>query len=120
MKETESLRGCESLREAINLLSNHVGLDKRLYMKICSDENIYAISDCCEKILDNRFNFDKKQLSEIRKKLKPISRDLRRLVKQSTCIQRRRKILQKPQVGDGVLDVISSLVIPALLKLYLG
>ena len=43
-----------------------------------------------------------------------------RLVKQSTCIQSRRKILQKPQVGDGVLDIISSLVIPALLKLYLG
>ena len=65
MKETESLRGCESLRDVINLLSNHEGKDKRLFMKICSDENIYAISDCCEKILDNRFKFDQKQLSAI-------------------------------------------------------
>ena len=63
MKETESLRGCESLRDAINLLSNHVGKDKRLFMQICSDENIYVISDCCHKILDNKFNFDMKQLS---------------------------------------------------------
>ncbi len=119
MKDSETLRGSESLRDVINLLSNHTGMDKRLYMKICSDENIYAISDCCDKILNNSFKFDQKQLSAIRKKLKPITRDIRRLVKQSTCIHSRRKILQKPQVGDGVLDIISSLVIPALLKLYL-
>ena len=118
MKESDLLRGSESLRDVINLLSNHEGKDKLIYMKICSDECIYAISDCCDKILDNRFKFDQKQLSAIRKKLKPVTRDLRRLVKQSTCIQSRRKILQKPQVGEGVLDIISSLVIPSLLKLY--
>ena len=118
MKETESLRGCESLRDAINLLSNHVGKDKRLFMQICSDENIFAISECCRNILDNRFNFDNKQLSTIRKKLKPVKADIRKLVRNSTCIKSRRKILQKPQVGEGVLDIISSLVIPTLLKLF--
>ena len=86
MKETDSLRGCESLRDAINLISNHEGKDKALFMKICSDVNIYAISDSCEKILDNRFNFDKKQLSAIRKKLKPEKADIRKLVMNSTCI----------------------------------
>ena len=115
MKETESLRGSELLRNAINLLSNHIGKDKVLYMKICSDESIYAITDFCDKILDNRFNFDQKQISKIQKKLKPIKADIRKLVKQSTCIKSRRKILQ---VGEGVLDIISSLVIPTLLKLF--
>ena len=118
MKESETLRVSESLRDVINLLSNHEGKDKVLFMKICSDENIYAISDCCEKILDNRFKFDQKQLSAIRKKLKPVKADIRKLVRNSTCIKSRRKILQKPQVGDGVLDIISSLVIPILLKLF--
>ena len=118
MKETETLRGSESLRDAINLLSNHMGKDKVLYMKICSDEHIYAISECCDKILDNRFKFDQKQISKIQKKLKPIKADIRKLVRKSTCIKSRRKILQKPQVGEGVLDIISSLVIPTLLKLF--
>ena len=68
MKDSETIKGIESLRDVINLLSNHEGKDKLIYMKICSDENIYAISDCCDKILDNRFKFDQKQIFKIRKK----------------------------------------------------
>ena len=118
MKETESLRGSESLRNVINLLSNDIRMDKVLFIKICSDENIYAKSDCCDKILDNSFKFDQKHISKIRKKLKPVKADIRKLAKNSTCIKSRREILQKRQVGEGVLDIITSLVIPTLLKLF--
>ena len=42
-----------------------------------------------------------------KKKFKPIKADIRRLANQSTSINRKRKILQKSQVGDGVLDIFS-------------
>ena len=45
--------------------------------------------------------------------------DIRRLAKQSTSINKKRKILWKPQTGDSVLYVIASLVIPALMKLFI-
>ena len=109
----------ESLRDRINLLNiKHKGVNKMLYIRFCSDDCIHAISECCHNILDNSFDFDNKQLSEIRKKLKPITRDIRRLANPSSSINRKRKILQKPQVGDGVLGIIASLVIPTLMKLF--
>ncbi len=108
----------ELLRDRVNLLNiKHKGNDKLLYMKFCPDDCIHAISECCHNILNDTFKFNRKQLSSIKKKFKPITRDLRRLTKQSTSIQSRRKILQKPQVGNGVLGIIASLVIPALMKL---
>ena len=86
----------ESLRDRVNLLNiNHKGKDKLFYMKFCSDECIHAISKCCHNILTDRFKFNQKQLSKIRKKFKPITNDLRRLAKQSTSIPSNRKILQK-------------------------
>ncbi len=109
----------ELLRDRVNLLNiKHKGKDKLLHMQFCSDECIHAISEYCDKIIDNRFKFDQKQISKIKRKFKPITRDLRRLVKQSTSIQRKRKILQKPQVGNGVLGIIASLAVPALMKLF--
>ena len=110
----------ESLRDKLNLLNlKHNGKDKLLHMKLCSDDCIHAISECCHNILRGRFKFNHEQLSEISKNLKPIKGDIRRLVKQLTSIQRKRKILQKPQVGNGVLGIIPSLVIPALMKLFI-
>ena len=109
----------KSLGGSVNLLNiKHKGKDKLLHMKFCSDECIHAISECCDKIIDNKFGFNQKQLSKIKRKFKPITRDLRRLVRQSTSIQRKRKILQKPQVGNGVLGIIASLAVPALMKLF--
>ena len=113
------MKDSKSLRDRVNLLNiKHKGKDKLLYMKFCSDDCIHVISECCHNILDNSFNFDNKQLSTVRKKFKPIKADLRRLANQSTTIQSKRKILQKPQVRNGVLGIIASLVIPALMKLF--
>ena len=113
------MKDSESLRDRVNLLNiKHKGKDKLLYMKFCPDDCIHAISECCHNILDNSFKFNQKQLSTVRRKFKPISGDIRRLANQSTSIQSKRKILQKPQVGNGVLGIIASLVIPALMKLF--
>ena len=108
------------MRDRVNLLNiKHKGKDRLLYMKFCSDDCIHAISECCHNILTDRFKFNQKQLSKIRKKLKPIKGYIRRLAKQSTSIPTKRKILQKPQVGNDVLGIIASLVIPALMKLFI-
>ena len=113
------MKDSKSLRDRVNLLNiKHKGKDRLLYMKFCSDDCIHAISECCHNILNNSFDFDNKQLSTVRKKLKPIKTDLRKLANQSASIKSKRKILQKPQVGNGVLGIIASLVIPALMKLF--
>ena len=91
----------ESLRDMVNILIiNHKGKDKLLHMKFYSDDCIHAISECCHNILRDRFKFNQKQLSEIQKKLKPIEGAIRRLAKQSTSINVKRKILQKPQTRE--------------------
>ena len=114
------MKDSKSLRDRVNLLNiKHKGKDRLLYMKFCSDDCIHAISECCHNILKNRFNFNHEQLSTVRKKFKPITADIRRLVKPSASIESKREILQKPQVGNGVLGIIASLVMPALMKLFL-
>ena len=61
------------LKDGVNILKiNHKWKDKPLYMKLCSDDCIYAISECCHNILINRFRFNQKQLSAIRKKVQTI------------------------------------------------
>jgi hypothetical protein len=118
-KASLTMKDSKSLRDRVNLLNiKHKGKDRLLYMKFCSDDCIHAISECCHNILNNSFDFDNKQLSTVRKKLKPIKTDLRKLANQSASIKSKRKILQKPQVGNGVLGIIASLVIPALMKLF--
>ena len=105
------------LRERVNLLNiKHKGKDKLLYMKFCPDDCIHAISECCHNILNNTFNFNPKELSVIRKKLKPSAPVLRKLGDPKISIQKKRKLLQKPQVGNGILGIIASFVIPALMK----
>ena len=118
--ENLNIMSKDSLRDRVNLLNiKHKGKDRLLYMKFCSDDCIHAISECCHNILKNRFKFNNGQKSTVRKKFKPIEADIRRLVKPSTSIKSKRKILQKPQVGNGVLGIIASLVMPALMKLFL-
>ena len=113
------MKDSKFLRDRVNLLNiKHKGKDRLLYMKFCSDYCIHAISECCHNILHNSFKFNHKQLSTVRKKFKKIKEDLRRLANQSTSIQSKRKTLQKPQVGNDVLVIIASLVIPALMKLF--
>ena len=119
-REKLGLMDIESLRDRVNLLNiKHKGKDRLLHMKFCSDDCIHAISECCHNILTDKFKFNHKQLSEIKEKLKPLKGEIRRLAKPSTSIQTKRKILQKPQVGDGVFGIIASLVIPALMKLFM-
>jgi len=105
------------LRNRVTLLNE--GKDKLLNGEFCSDKCINAISECCHNILNDTIEFKPEERSSIKKKLKPFKKDIRRLAKLSTSIQSRRKILQKPQVGNGVLGIIASLVIPALMKLII-
>ena len=105
------------LRDRVTLLNE--GKDKLLNGEFCSDKCINAISECCHNILNDTIEFKPEERSSIKKKLKPFKKDIRRLAKLSTSIQSRRKILQKPQVGNGVLGIIASLVIPALMKLII-
>ena len=105
------------LMDKVNLLDiKHKGKDKLLYMKFCPDDCIHAISECCHNILNNTFKFNPKELSVIRKKMKPSAQVLRQLGDPKISIQKKRKLLQKPQVGNGILGIIASFVIPALMK----
>ena len=91
-QEKLGLMDRESLRDRINLLNiKHKRKDRLLYMKFCSDVCIHAISECCHNIFMDKLKFNHKHLSEIRKKLKPIKGDIRRLAKPSPSIHTKRK-----------------------------
>ena len=102
------------LRDRVTLLNK--GKDKLLHGKFCPDDCIHAISECCHNILNDTIKFKPEEISSIRRELKPFAKYIRKLSNPSTSIQSKRKILQKSQVGNGVLGIIASLVIPALMK----
>lgn len=92
--------------------------DRREYMKFCPDDCIHAISECCHNILNNTFKFTKKEKTGVERKLLPVVKDIKKLSNPTIPVKNKRKILSKPQVGDGLFGIIAQLVIPALASLF--
>ena len=52
----------------------------------------------------------------LKKMLRPHMKSLEKLVKPGVSIHEKRKTLQKPQVGEGILQTATHLVLPLLRK----
>ena len=83
------------------------------YFECCSKEKIHTISSWCNQIL-NTMDLDSKQQKYIRKKLHPVRLEVRALADPKTSLHEKRKILQKFQVGDGVMSVLSTILVPMI------
>ena len=54
---------------------------------------------------------------KLKHELTPITHYIKRLPEAEYYMKKKRQILSKPQVGEGVLNAIASFVIPALISM---
>ena len=83
---------------------------------LLSDDTIHKLCESCQNLLQNTFRLNDQQLRKIKKKLKPLAKDVRRLASPTTSLLRKRKLLSSQQIGGGIFTIIASTIIPALLS----
>ena len=69
-------------------------------------------------IVDSLFNDSSK--SYLRKKLKPIKDDIRKLSKPQTSVKKKRELLKRDQTGKGVFSLLASVIIPSIISAIAG
>ena len=91
--------------------------DERLsFLKTCPDECIHALCEVCFNLLHQSLELGKDKKYRLKKKLKPIRVDVRKLANSRLSVKTKRKLLSKPQVGDGIFTILASTIIPALIS----
>ena len=58
----------------------------------------------------------KDQKYNLKKKLTPIRVDVRKLADSKLSLKSKRKLLSKPQVGDGIFTILAGTVLPTLIS----
>ena len=108
----------QSMEKRVKIFQNMKQLkrDKRLsFLKTCPDECIHALCEICFNLLHETIKLGKDKKYRLKQKLKPIRLDVRKLGNSNLSVNSKRKILSKPQVGDGIFTVAST-VLPALIS----
>ena len=107
--------------EDVEHLRNEFDEEGNICFKYCSKRKINSISDMVDALLDNELGDDLKKSNPrkfkyIKELLKPYRNSIRKLRDPAVDIHEKRKVLQKPMVGEGVLDSLESVVTPMLKK----
>ena len=89
--------------------------------KYCSKRKINSISDMADVLLDNEFGDDLKKsnpskFNYIKELLTPYRKSIRKLRDPTVDIHEKRKVLQNPDLGEGLLESVESVVTPLLKK----
>ena len=83
-----------------------------------SDELIHHICEACHNL---RFRSENLLTPYndclLKARTNQIKHYLRKLTRKNDPIEKKRKILSKPQVGEGIFTAIASFVLPALISL---
>merc|ERR1712240_723409 len=126
---TETIEKDESIKaenvdeiiDDVEHLRNEFDEDGNICFKYCSKRKINRISDMVDALLDSELGDELKKSNPrkfkyIKELLKPYRSSIRKVRDPAVDIHEKRKILQKPMVGEGVLDSLESVVIPMLKK----
>ena len=108
-----------TLRKRITTLQNMKQLKKaeRLsFLENCPDECIHALCEVCFNLLHQTINLEKNKKNRLKQKLKPIRVDLRKLADSKLSVKSKRRILRKPQVGNGIFSILATTILPALVS----
>ena len=112
------------LKREIKILNELGHLNKtkksKSFFKNCSNKHISCIAQCCHNTTQNGFNFNKKQSIKVRRKLGPIKKSIRDLANKSLPISKKRKILMKKQVGQGIISLLATTLVPLLISAIKG
>ena len=119
--ESNKPEDVDEMIEDVEHLRNKFDKDGNICFKYCSKRKISSISDMVDVLLDNELGdelkkSDRRKFKYIKELLKPYRKSIRKLRDSNADIHEKRKVLQKPDVGEGLLDSVESVVTPLLKK----
>ena len=119
--ESNKPEDVDEMIEDVEHLRNKFDKDGNICFKYCSKRKINSISDMADVLLDNEFGDDLKKsnprkFNYIKELLKPYRKSIRKLRDPSVDIHEKRKVLENPDLGEGLLDTVESVVTPLLKK----
>ena len=119
--ESNKPEDVDEMIDDVEHLRNKFDEDGNICFKYCSKRKINSISDMVDVLLDNEFGdelkkSDRRKFKYIKELLKPYRKSIRKLRDPITDIHEKRKVLQKSDVGEGLLDSVKSVVTPLLKK----
>ena len=84
------------------------------YFKHCNKEKIETIQTWCDELLNEESKIfkNKENLKTTDKVLAPVGLIVDKLADSNYPISKRRKLLQEVQVGNGIMGVMSTVVLP--------
>ena len=85
-------------------------------LPLLSDDCIHKVCEGCKNFLSNSFNLNRKKINYAKKKFNKSKKELRTLANPSVSLLRKRKLLAGEQTGRGVISILASIVLPALLS----
>jgi len=85
-------------------------------LKKCPDDCIHTTCEACYNIVNQTIKLSKDRKYRLKKKLRPIRDDIRKLSNPKLSVTTKRKILRKPQVGKGIFTLLATTVLPALIS----
>ena len=109
------------LRMDVEQLRNKFDKDGNICFKYCSKRKINSISDMVDVLLDKELGdelkkSDRRKFKYIKELLEPYRKSIRKLRDPIIDIHEKRKVLQNPDVGEGLLESVESVVTPLLKK----
>ena len=103
-----------SLERRIKYLSKFKSvLNRQKKLKKCSDNCIEVVCEACYNILRGKIKLS----NNVRKKLKKHKKIIRQLANPKPKTNKKRQILMKKQVSEGLFPVIIEKVLPYLIRL---
>ena len=109
----------KNMEKRVDMFQNMKQLkrDKRFsFLKTCPDECIHALCEVCFNLLHQTLKLGKDKKYRLKKKLQPIRVDVRKLADSKLSVRSKRKLLSKPQVGNGIFTILASTILPALIS----
>ena len=119
--ESNKPEDIDEMLEDVEHLHNKFDKDGNICFKYCSKRKINSISDMTDVLLDKELSNEIKKTNPskfryIKELLKPYRKSIRKLRDPAVDIHEKRKVLQKPDVGEGLLESVESVVTPLLKK----
>ena len=107
-------------RDGVRKLKNIVKRFKkegRNYFSYCKGDKINIIGDVCRYIIKKDvLNIPDRKRINMKRKLIPFVGDLNTLAIPGVSTRTKRNLLIKPQVGNGIVTAIASVIIPAIIS----
>ena len=89
------------------------------YFKHCNKEKIETICTWCNELLniESEIFKNKENLNKAKQVLMPVGHNVDKLASSKYPISKRRKLLQKVQIGKGIMGVLETVVLPFINKI---